>query len=212
LSSIPNPHYGTSGYGLGRYGNQPIENLPLGYYIALLTSQYRRSPKLNALLYAILVKLDDVSRVLVKLDTAIDIDDAVGAQLDQLGAIAGASRTVPFQPSGGVSPVLNDATYRIYIKSKIAQNQWDGTIDSLYGIWQTLFPGGQIIIADQQDMTAIIILSGSFTSIIQDMINNDMIVPRPEGVLYTYLYPVLPIFGADLDNAFIAGADLGHAA
>jgi len=38
-----------------------------------------------------------------------------------------------------------------------------------------------------------------------------MIVPRPEGVLYTYMFGDFPKFGADLNNGFVAGADLGHA-
>jgi hypothetical protein len=126
-----------------------------------------------------------------------------------LGAIAGAGRTVGFQPSDSVSPVLDDATYRIYIKAKIAQNQWDGTITSLYAIWKYLFPVGSIIIADNQNMTATIFLSGSFTSIIQDLITNGYIVPRPEGVLYTYDFAELPAFGFDLDNSFVAGFDVG---
>jgi hypothetical protein len=207
----PNPGYGTSGYGQGGYGNEPIETLPLGYYQRLLTSQYQApsSPKLNALLYVLLRKFDDVSQCLVKFDTAFDLDVAVGAQLDALGEVAGAARVVGFQPSGGASPVLDDATYRIYIKARIAQNQWDGTPTSLYFIWQTLFPGGSIIIADNQNMTATIFLGGSFTSIVQDLITNGYIVPRPEGVEYTYDFAELPAFGFDLDNSYVAGFDVG---
>ena len=107
---MTNLNYGTGGYGQGGYGNQPIEVLPLGYYQWLLTSQYVNSPKLNALLYVLLKKFDDVSQCLVKFDTAFDLDSAVGPQLDALGAIAGALRTVGFQPSGGVSATLDDDT------------------------------------------------------------------------------------------------------
>jgi len=207
-----NPYYGVQGYGTGGYGNEPIENLPFGYYLSILTHQYAppSSPKLNALLQVLLRKFDDVSQVLVKMDTALDLDVAEGAQLDMLGATVGASRTVEFQPSGGVSPVLDDSTYRIYIKAKIAQNQWDGTISSLYGIWQALFPGGSIIIIDNQNMTADITLKGTFTSIIQDLITNGYIVPRPEGVLYTYLFGTLPFFGFGTSPGFIAGFGEGH--
>ena len=80
-----NPSYGTQGYGTGGYGNEPIENLPMGYYLSLLTSQYTLAPKLNAFLSVLLQKFDDVSQSLVKLDTALDLDVAVGAQLDMLG-------------------------------------------------------------------------------------------------------------------------------
>jgi hypothetical protein len=207
---VSNPTYGTQGYGSGGYGNLPIENLPLGYYLGLVTSEYANSVKMNALLKVLLRKFDDVSQVLVRMDTAIDLDVAVGAQLDMLGAVAGAGRTVGFQPRAGVSPVLDDTTYRLYIKAKIAQNQWDGTITSLYPIWQTLFPGGSIIILDNQNMTADLTLTGSFTSITQDLITNGYIVPRPEGVLYTYLFGVLPFFGFGSSPGFIAGFGEGH--
>ena len=212
MSTAPNPAYGTSGYGFGGYGNSPIECLPTGYYAGLLTHQYRLSPKLNALLYLLLKKFDNVSQCLVSMDVAFDLDAAVGNQLDMLGAIVQAPRTVPFQPSNGVSPILDDATYRILIKATIGKNQWNGTIDGLYPIWQSLFPGGKIVVADNQNMTATILMSGSFTSITKDLITNGMIVPRPQGVLYTYSFATEPVFGADLSNAYVAGADLGHAA
>lgn len=207
---MSNPTYGTQGYGSGGYGNAPIENLPLGYYLSILTSQYANSVKLNALLKVLLRKFDDVSQVLVRMDTALDLDVAVGAQLDMLGAVAGANRTVGFQPRNGVSPTLDDPTYRIYIKAKIAQNQWDGTIGNLYPIWQALFPGGSIIILDNQNMTADLTLIGAFTSITQDLITNGYIVPRPEGVLYTYLFGELPFFGFGSSPGFIAGFGEGH--
>jgi len=208
---IPNPAYGVTGYGLGGYGNQPIESLPLGYYLALLTSEYRQnSPKLNALLYVLLRKFDDVTTCLVKLDTALDLDSAMGAQLDQIGEVVQALRTVGFQPSGGVSPVLDDDTYRLYIKAKIARNQWNGQIDSLYTIWKQLFPAGTIVIEDNQNMSVNILLTGAFSSIIQDLITNGYIIPRPEGVLYNYIFGVLPLFGFDQAPGFIDGFDVGH--
>lgn len=211
--SAPQNPFALQGFGSGLFGNQPIENLTLEYYLNLLTSEYQppNSPKLNAFLLMLLKKFDDISQCQEQMDMAFDLDNAIGPQLDILGISLGAPRVVGFQPSGGVSPVLNDATYRIYLKARAALNQWDGTIGSLQSIWAKLFPGGQIIIADNQNMTATIILKGTFTSIQQDLITNGYIVPRPQTVQYTYTFGG-PTFGADLNNAFIAGADLGHCA
>ena len=207
-----NPYYGGSGYGAGGYGNNPIETLPIGYYLSLLTSEYQppNSPKLNALLYLLLKKFDDVSQCLVQMDDAFDLDFAVGSQLDALGECVGVSRTVSFQPSNHVSPVLDDTTYRILIQAKIAQNQWDGTIDGLYTAWKQLFPSGSIIIEDNQNMTATITITGAFTSILQDLISNGYIVPRPEGVMYTYAFGTLPFFGFGTSPGYIAGFGQGH--
>jgi len=208
----PDWRYGYGAYGLGRYGSEPIVSLPIGYYTKLITSQYQLSTNFMSWLLAGLRKLDDVTECLATFESAFNIVNAKGVQLDILGQIIGTPRTVGFQPSNGVSPILDDATYRILLQARIAQNQWDGRIGSLQGIWQTLFPGGRIIIEDAQNMTATIILSGSFSSIIQDLITNGYIVPRPEGVLYNFSFAQLPIFGTDLNNAFIAGVDTGHIA
>lgn len=200
-------------YGSGAYGAAPIEMLELGYYQNLVTSEYRNSPKFLAFLTVLLQKFDDISQCLVAMDQAFDIDNAVGPQLDLVGSIVGASRTVGFQPSGGVSPILDDDTYRIYIKAVAGANSWDGTIGGLQGIWKMLFPSATIIIGDNQNMTATIFLFGSFTSIEQDLIANGYIVPRPQAVLYTYIFPTgLPVFGCDLNNALVAGVDIGKLA
>lgn len=200
--------FALQGFGSGLFGNAPIETLPITYYVNLLTSQYQNSPKLIAFLTMLLKKFDDVSQCQVAMDMAFDLDNAMGAQLDILGVIVGANRLVGFQPSAGVSPRLDDATYRLYLKARAAMNQWNGTINGLQGIWATLFPGGQIIIADNQNMTATVFMAGLFTSIQQDLISNGYIVPRPQGVLYTYVFGG-PTFGFDLNNTFIAGFDVG---
>lgn len=209
------PLFSQSGYGSGKYGvadNGAIYSLSIYYYLGLLTSEYRLAPNLNAWLTQLLTPLDDVSNCLLSMPEAFDLDYATGVQLDILGAIEGVSRTVGFQPSGGVSPVLDDTTYRLLIQATIANNQWNGTQSELYPIWQNLFPGGNIIIVDNQNMSATIALSGVFTSIVQDLIVNGYIVPRPEGVAYNFTFATLPIFGTDENNAFIAGVDLGHLA
>jgi hypothetical protein len=220
---MSNSYYGAGGYGRGGYGNQPLETLPIGYYTSLLSSEYVNSPKLNALLLVLLRKFDDVTNCMVNLDTALDLDSAVGAQLDMLGTIAGVGRTLTFQPSFGVSSVLDDATYRTCIKAKIAQNQWDGTIDSLYAVWYKLFPSATIVIADNQDMTATLFIGGLPSSILLDLIagyavggattgviRSSLIVPRPEGVQYSFSVGALPAFGFGSSPGFIAGFGEGH--
>lgn len=208
------PLFGKSGYGSGKYGladNGPVYKLPISYYLNLFTSQYKLSPKLLAFAAKAWQPIDDLTSLLTFITGNYDLSLAEGYQLDVCGQLIGQSRIVGFQPSGGVSPILDDNTYRILLLARVAQNNWSGKTADLYGIWQTLFPGGTIIINDNQNMTATIIIAGSFSSIILDLITNGYIVPRPETVAYTYITSDLPIFGADLNNAFVAGADLGHA-
>lgn len=188
----------------------------LAYYLGLFTSKYKTTARGMAWAKALLRPFIDTALCSATMWQAFNLNPAVGpmavgVQLDTIGAILGQPRTVGFQPSGGVSPVLDDNTYRTLLLATIIKNQWNGQIDSLYPLWAPLFPGGRIIIQDNQNMTATIIVSGTFTSILQDLITNGYIIPRPEGVQYTITFATLPIFGADLNNAYIAGADLGHA-
>jgi Protein of unknown function (DUF2612) len=193
-------------------GAFPTQSLPQTYYQDLLTSEYRPgpSPEFNQWLAAVLSIANDITNCLLSITQAFDLDFAIGVQLDVLGQIVGVSRTVNFQPSNGVSPILDDTTYRILIKATIAQNQWDGTIGALYPVWNQLFPGGKITIIDNQNMTATILVTGSFTSIIQDLIVNGLIVPRPQAVAYTFVFGTQPFFGFDTNNDLIAGFDIGH--
>ena len=187
---------------------------PLSYYVGLFTSQYRTgtAKSIQANFAALMQPIADINTCAALINSDYDIDTAVGVQLDVIGQIQGQSRVLPFQPSGGVSPILTDADYRILLYAKRGINLWNGKIQSLYPLWETLFPLGSIIFVDNQNMSATIFLTGTFSSIQQDMITNGLIVPRPETVLYTYfIVSNLPLFGADLNNSLIAGADLGHA-
>ena len=208
------PLYGQNGYGSGRYGiadNGPIYKNPLGYYLALYTSQYKIAKNLLSWSNKSWLPIDNLTDCLAFLSGNYDLDVALGNQLDVIGLFLGQTRNLSFQPTNPTdSPVLNDDNYRLLLKAIRAKNHWDGKLTSLYNIWQTLFPGGRLIINDNQNMTATIIIAGNFSQLVIDMIEHDLIVPRPEGVLYTYVNAELPIFGTDLDNEFIAGVDKGH--
>jgi hypothetical protein len=195
-------------------GQQPTQTLIPAYYTNLITSEYRLSVNFNLWLEALLQIADDLSQLLVSITPLFDIDFAFGAQLDVLGAQMGIPRTVPFQPSNGVSPVLDDESYRLLIRATSFNNRWDGTLDSLYAFWPQLFGSGagvgRIVIMDNQDMTAEVIVTGAFPSIVQDMILNDMIVPRPQGVKYNYFLGNIPFFGFGVNNEYIAGFGKGY--
>lgn len=206
----PNP-FGSGGYSFGGYGGNSYFNPSINYYLARFTSQYQDSPKFLTWALNAWQPLQDLVNCLQFLSTNFNITNAIGKQLDIVGQLVGVGRILPFQPTGGVSPVLDDSTYRLLLQATIAKNHWDGKLSSIYAIWKSLFPSGRIIINDNQNMTCTILLSGTFSSIIVDLIENGFIVPRPEGVQYTYSLATLPVFGADLNNAYVAGADLGHA-
>ena len=202
-------NYGLDLYGAGTYGSNPASSQPVSYYLNLLTSQYQGSPKFLAWLAFVLQMVDDVTAVMEQIDEAFDLDTAVGVQLDILGQRIGEMRTVGFQPSNGVSPVLDDATYRLLLQAKVAQNYFNGLVDGLQEFWSQLFPGGRITILDSQQMSATIVLTGAFTSIQKDLVQQGYIVPQPQGVLFDFAFSGTPILGFDQNTALIAGFDTG---
>ncbi|HEY3987932.1 MAG TPA: DUF2612 domain-containing protein [Acidobacteriaceae bacterium] len=204
-----NEGFGLGGFGQGPFGGEPVENLPIPYYTGLITSEYQGSTKFQQWMKALLQPLDDASQCLASVTLAFDLDQAVGVQLDVLGQIVGQGRAMTFQPSSGASPILDDTTYRLLLKARVAWNQWDGTIDGLQTVWKNLFPNGSISIEDGQNMSATVILTGAFTSLEQDLVNNGLIVPRPEGVLYNITFSSLPILGFGPTTAVIAGFGVG---
>ena len=205
------PGLGQASAGQMYAGPPPIPSVaPIQYYLNLVTSEYRIATKMLTWLQVNLQLYEDMLNCLVEMVAALDIDQAQGECLDQLGLIIGANRTVGFQPSNSVSPTLDDTTYRLLLKATIAKNHWHGTLPELLVIWRNLFPGGTIVFNDLQTMAVDIEVAGAFTSIIQDLILQGYIIPRPEGVLYTITLAELPMLGFDRRDEWVAGLDEGH--
>jgi hypothetical protein len=179
-------------------------------YIDLITSEHADKPKFIAWLTAALNVLDDAVKLADVLCVYFDLDAAAGAQLDVLGEIVGVSRTVDFQPSDGSSPVLDDETYRLVIRAKIAQNQWDGTLQQIYDLWNNIFPLQKLVLTDNQDMTMDAIVFGVSSGIQQDLVANGYIVPKPQGVFINYAFSQYPVFAYDLDTDVFKGYDEGY--
>ncbi len=138
------------------------------------------------------------------------IDGAVGNQLDILGVLIGQSRILDFIPTGYSTSILLDEDYRVLLKAKIIKNHWKGQIQNLYDLWNELFPGSQIVIIDNQDMTMDVGIYGNLTATIVDLITNGYIIPKPIGVGINFYFGTLPVFGFGIDNAYISGFGIGN--
>ena len=130
--------------------------------------------------------------------------------LDIIGDIVGLKRVVDFEPSNGISPIMDNETYLIALKAKIGANQWKGDHDGLQGLWKNIFPEGTIKITDNQDMTITVSVTGTFSSMINDLISHGYIVPKPEGVGSNLQVPAHPLFGFGMDNAYVSGFSIGQ--
>ena len=166
-------------------------------YLDNITSQHRDKPKFIAWLSKNLTIIDGTYIVLKAMDNNFDIDNAIGVQLDALGSTIGRKRTLTFQPLNEFSPILDDETYRLVLKAKIAMNNWDGTIPSMYTIWNDIFGNDtdlDLQLEDNQDMSFNAYITGYVDQIQQDLIQHGYIVPKPEGVKVNYIGRSKPVF------------------
>ena len=176
-------------------------------YVKLLTSQYQMAENFKAWLRYNIEMGKDIMDVANSMNDQFDVDFALGDQLDIIGQIVGISRTLPFQPSDGSSPILDDETYIKLIKATIARNHWDGQLISIEEKWVSIFPDTQIIVIDNQDMTLTVSVSGDISELLQDMISHDLIFPRPQAVAinYTWVVTAKKKFCYDMSNLEYGG-------
>lgn len=207
-------------------------------YLDLITSEHKGQPDFEGTITAVVQVLTQIQTLLVSMIEIFDLDlMPVGNQLDILGLWVGAPRTInsPFagifftwddissdgwdfgvwQQAGSPSAVvtLPDDVYLTFIQAKIGINQWDGTTDGIYRIWDSVLPGYNIMIQDNQNMSYIVIIQGIIpNSLFKALIVGGFIVPKPEGVrISDYVFPVdtNPIFAWDSDSPGLQGWDSG---
>ena len=154
-------------------------------YLERITPQHKVQPKFMAGVAAKLEALGGVMELALELPRACCLDEAEGAQLDTLGRWIGVGRTLPYNPSDGSSPVMDDSAYRAMLRARVAQNNWDGTIAALPGIWANVYPGGGLAVRDNQDMTMTVVLTGAVEGLSKlPAIAAGYVVPKPAGVRF----------------------------
>ena len=184
-------------------------------YLLMVTSQYQNSPKFLEWLKIVIEMCEDKQNCADQMVMDFDIDSALGNQLDVLGTIIGQSRFLQFDPTE-TSSHLSDEDYRKVLKLRTYTNYWDGKLQSLYSAWNKVFTDCTILVDDKQNMSAEISLSGRLSSVIKEMIYNDLIIPRPEGVEYFHV-GVAPETSAlftydynDTESEVYKGYDVGY--
>lgn len=179
-----------------------------------VTSEHNQKPKFMAMLAAVFQPIADT---LDQINTVnFDLDSAVGAQLDVLGQWIGISRNLqvpitgvyfawdtvglgwdqgvwlgPGDPVTGLI-VLPDAQYRTLLRARIANNQWDGTIEGAYAIYDILFAGTSfgINIKDNQNMTMTVTVTGpTLDAATAAIVTGGYLDLKPAGVSATYILP-----------------------
>lgn len=182
-------------------------------YLNIITSEHRGKSKYISVVLSFLDKIQDVENCLNTFLDEFSIDGAKGVQLDAIGTILNLSRNLVY--NDGTIEVLNDESYYELLLSKIARNYWDGSVQGLLALWSTIFPGKTITVKDNQDMTADVFLYFPVDARLTNLIQNDLIIPKPVGVSFNYISVPDTLFAYDRDPsqegvAYVAGYDSGE--
>jgi hypothetical protein len=177
-------------------------------YTNLVTSEHFDQPNFQAVLAAVLQGYVDRQNVMLNLPSSFDLDLAQGAQLDVLGEWVGISRSlrVPIANvyfSFGIAGVgfgegiwwnprtqpltelisMDDVTYRLMIRAKIAANIWDGTLAHGNYLLAQIFPDNGVGLIDNFDMTYSITIDGTAPSkLFAQLVAQGYIPLKPAGV------------------------------
>lgn len=207
-------------------------------YLNLVTSEYQNQPNFMAMVqFFVSLPVQVQSLYEQMMTTLFDLDNPpAGNQLDIIGQWVGISRNVNIPNSGNLYftwddvsadgwdfgswvPVppqttvvsLADPQYLTLLRAKIAANQWSGTTEGAYAIWENVFPTVAILIQDLNNMSYnMILIGGIIDSITLALITGGYIPLRPEGVeINEYLVSVDTNkgFAWDTENAYLAGWD-----
>ena len=155
-------------------------------YLNRIASQHRVQPKYIAWLSVLLDKVQDLIDVAGQIDSAFDVEQAVGIQLDMIGQSVGVSRLLTFEPVYAPSALLTDEFYRTIIKARISLNQWDGTTAGIHSLWDDIFGGYTMEVVDNQNMTMTIRVYGLTTEFESEYISHGYAAPKPQGVGLNY--------------------------
>ena len=91
-------------------------------YMTLLPGYTRDKPRFAALAAAVLQQVNELMALVPALESGFSVGQAVGVQLDALGASVSVSRQNGW----------DDETYRRILIRKLRRNQWNGLNDSAF--------------------------------------------------------------------------------
>jgi hypothetical protein len=204
-------------------------------YLDLVPSQNASKPNFVAVLTAALQPLVDAQNNA----PYFDLDTAIGAQLDVIGKWVGLSRQVDvpisgvyfaldtpavgfdqgvwFGPGASAAGVtsLDDGTYRILLRIKIAANSWDGTLAGANQVLAAIAGSGTFIfMQDNFNMSVTIGVAGVvpsalFVALIRQVAG--FVRPATVNIASVAITSVVgaPLFGFDSVNSYISGFDVG---
>jgi len=208
-------------------------------YLNLITSEHRQKPKFTSMVASGCGAAIHIQTVMASMIPLFDVDTAAGDQLDIIGQWVGISRDIPIpipgsdvyfswdstaekgwdlgvwqdenQPTEVTS--LPDDVYRTFVKAKIAANRWDGSLQNMYAVWDSVFTDITIFVQDNQDMSYNIGFMGRpVDSLTLALIVQGYLPLKPEGIRVNIIYSPVDdnkLFAWDIETDVLAGWDDG---
>ena len=206
-------------------------------YTALIAGYHTQKPKFQEWIYTLTEPFNVAKKRLAQMIDAFDLSQAVGDQLDAIGARVGISRTLPvkltnvyfalddfegigldlgvwkerFAPSDGLV-TLGDEMYRAVIRAKIQINHWDGQMGSMHDFLNSVFAGFDVqgFLMDLGDMHVVVGLTRATTPpVIWELITRQIIDIIAAGVGVKFVDNT-PFFGLDYNTDGVRGLDGGY--
>lgn len=209
-------------------------------YLSLIPGANRDQPRFRAMLTALLEPLVAGQEAMRRAQTAYDLDTAAGAQLDAVGMHVGRDRKIStprtdvffswddetlgwdrglwqgtFDQTNGIT-LLDDDTYRLVLRAKIAANHWRGSIEEAAAILNNLFGDGDttIFIQDGGDMSMSLNVAGRrLNALFMALLKDGYIPLNPAGVRISAVNVTTingtALFGWDMDTEAVSGWDRG---
>ena len=209
-------------------------------YARLITTEHRVRPKFMEMVSATLQSVVDIQYNVLTMPEAFNFDVAENTQLDTLGLWIGASRQLStpitgvyfsfdengvgfdqgtwssqYQPTNQFV-YLSDDQYRLLLRARIANNNWDGTLPGAYAIWDTVFAGTGygILIFEPSTMHMSFALTGNIPDAVTlALFTGGYLNIKPAGVMIdSFITPTVadaPYFGFDVQNDSLSGFDEG---
>lgn len=209
-------------------------------YLDLASSGFRDKPNFISSLTTVLQPFADSLAQIPGVTKSYDVDVAIGNQLDVVGEWVGVGRDLkvpltgvyfafntpglgfnegiwqgPYDPDSGLLR-LPDDQYRMLIKAKIANNQWDGTSGTAYEIYNPIFNvgGNSFFIQDLGNLTIALGIYGIIPNqVTLALLTQGYLDIKPAGVrISNYLFPSVsgPLFAFNLnDGTNFGGFNIG---
>lgn len=120
-------------------------------------------------------------------------DDSSALGFGELGSPATGGRFIELGESPTGNATLGDPEFRLILSAKIVANQYDGNIADYDAALADVLPGQTVLTFDPGQYVLMIVPQAMIDPIIQSLLTNYDLLPRPGGVRYQYAFLLTPL-------------------